>query len=403
MWPGGYHAPVQPRVAVTGAGILTRFGGLGETWAAALAGRDGAVELAGPAWEGSRLRRAAALGPAAAQGFHDPRFRRLDRTARFALAAAADAWSDAGASVVEVPPDRRAVLLGTSRGCVESVEKTLLDPEARRSPFDTLHTLPSSPASAVSIALDCRGASIGLTSACASAAQAIGLGARLIQAGSADLVVAGGSEACITPWYAAMAQRSGILSPDVCRPFDLRRNGTLLGEGAGLLILEPWERAVARGARIRGELLGFGMSSDARSLHAPGAEGEAMAAALLEALREGGVAPERIRWVKAHGTGTLKGDEAEARAILAALGGEVPVGSLKPVVGHTLGASAGIEGALVLAALEARQLPPTANLEQPDPALGLNFSGGGALDGPVVVNAAGFGGTNACLVLGPPP
>jgi 3-oxoacyl-(acyl-carrier-protein) synthase len=361
-------------------GLLSGVGTLRETWAAALEGRAaaGAAEPPEPA---------------------DVRLRRLDRAARFALAAAAEAWADAGNP--DAAPERRAVLLGASRGGFEAGEKL----RERRSPFDTIRTLPFSAAAAVSILLEARGPSIGLSSACASSAQAIGLGARLLQAGAVDVVLAGGAEACDTPGYRAMAERSGLLSPERCRPFDVRRSGTAIGEGAAFLVLERRERALARGARIRAELLGYGATSDADSLHAPAGDGAALAAAMREALREAGLAPEGVAWVKAHATGTKKGDEAEAKAIRLALGARadrVPVGSLKPVLGHALGASGALEAALVVAALQDRRRPPTANLERPDPALGLQVPrDAGPLDGAVLANSAGLGGANVCLAFGP--
>jgi 3-oxoacyl-(acyl-carrier-protein) synthase len=317
------------------------------------------------------------------------------------------------------------VLIGTARGCVETTERILrtlwgnpapastVGPDipsnlSRVSPFATSHSAPACPSSAVSIKLDCKGPTFGLTAACSSSAHAIGLAARLIQCGMADAAVAGGTEACVTPSYAAMVHRSGILTPEVCRPFDRRRNGTLLGEGAGILILEGWEHARARGARVRAELLGYGASNDAESLYAPAPGGDPLAAAMLQAMREASVGPGEIGYIKAHGTATVKGDLSEANAIRAVLGGaagRVPIGSLKPVLGHTIGASTAMEATLVIEALGTGWLPPTGNLKEPDPAIRLELLRGAPVRmgrGVAMVNSAGFGGTNACLIFGVP-
>lgn len=247
---------------------------------------------------------------------------------------------------------------------------------------------------------------MALSAACASSAHAMGLAARLLQTGMADLVLAGGCEAPLTASYLALLHRSGILSRERCRPFDRRRDGLVLGEGAGILVLERLEAARARGGRVRAEILGYGASCDAVSFHAPDPEGGPLADAMQQALREGALDPGDVGYVKAHGTATVKGDRAETLAIARALGGaasRTPTGSLKPLVGHTIGASTAIEAGLAVRALEEGLVPPTANLEDPDVPAPLRFIRGtpAPLEGrAALVNTAGFGGTNACLALG---
>ena len=234
---------MKPRIVITGTGLVSRFGEGAETWKAVLEGRDGSVSLKGSAWEHLPVRNGAAVDDSRVNRI-DRKDRRMDRVAHFSLSAASAAWEEAGPSVADSDPSRRAVVVGTSRGGAQTVEESIQTiyqdpPDASRlSPFATAHSMVYLPASVISQRLSFKGPSMSLTSACASASHAIGMGARLLQVGMSDVVMVGGADACLTPGFVSMCWRSKILTSSVCRPFDKRRDGVLLGEGAGLMILE---------------------------------------------------------------------------------------------------------------------------------------------------------------------
>ncbi len=414
----------RSRVVVTGMGLLTRWGGIDGTWPAVVEGRDGGVPLQGPEWTGFPVRSAAVIqGHEWAAGL-DSKERRLDRSVQFALVAAAEAMRGS-ALVVGSEAARCGVIVGTSRGCTSALEDVIrsyhgvaAEPRGRREghgasrgveaipPTASPRTMTSCAASAISIRYGMKGVNLGITATCASGAHAIGLATRIIQAGGADVMLAGGCEACVTPVYVAMAFRSGIASTTMCRPFDARRDGTLLGEGAGILVLEELDHAMRRGATILGEVVGYGASCDAQSLFAPSETGEGLAQAISESLRDAGVHPSEVSYLNAHGTATLRGDVAEARAINAALGEaaeHVPVSSVKPTTGHCVGAAGAIEAIVSILALRSGKVPPTGNFELTDPECRIYHvpPSGLQLKEPAVAlsTSAGFGGTNACLTL----
>jgi 3-oxoacyl-[acyl-carrier-protein] synthase II len=252
-------------------------------------------------------------------------------------------------------------------------------------------------------------------SACAAGAQAIGAAARMIRAGEADAVVTGGGEAALTPLsWAAFASLDALSETGISRPFDRRRDGFVMGEGAGVLVLEDGEAAEARGARILGELLGYGATADAHHITAPEPEGRGAAKAIQRALRDAGLLPENIDYVNAHGTSTPLNDRAETAALKAALGehaANVPISSTKSAIGHLLGAAGAVEAIATVLALQERVAPPTLGLEEPDEGLDLDYVPGEARElvargngdaGRLVAlsNAFGFGGHNAVLCLG---
>jgi 3-oxoacyl-[acyl-carrier-protein] synthase II len=256
-----------------------------------------------------------------------------------------------------------------------------------------------------------RGPSFGVVSACAAGAHSIGSAARMIQAGDADAVVTGGSEAALTPLArAAFAALDAVSDTGTSRPFDARRDGFVMGEGAGILVLEDEDRARERGARILGRIRGYGATSDAFHLTAPDNEGRGAAAAIVAALRDAGIEPADVDYVNAHGTSTPLNDRAETAAIKAALGERamtVPVSSTKSSIGHLLGAAGAVEAVATVLALRDRVAPPTLGLTEPDEELDLDYVPERArrLDVPDdrravgVSNAFGFGGHNAVLVL----
>jgi 3-oxoacyl-[acyl-carrier-protein] synthase II len=398
---------VTRRVVITGVGAVTPLGvgarTLHERWTAGACGVDG--------------------GEAACTEF-DPRdamtakeARRADRFTQLAVAACAEALADAGWDD-ELPYDSRRVgcVIGTGIGGMASLEAnhtTLLEQGPERvSPLAVPLMMGNAGAAVLSMRHGLRGPTYGVVSACAAGAHAIGDAARLVRAGDADAVVAGGSEATLTPLArAAFASLEAVSPTGVSRPFDARRDGFIMGEGAGVLVLEEAEAAAARGATVLGEVLGYGATSDAHHLTAPDPQGEGAAAAIDAALADAGLEPADVDYVNAHGTSTPLNDRAETNAIKAALGPrahEVAVSSTKSAIGHLLGAAGAVEAVATVLALRDRIAPPTLGYEQPDEGLDLDYVPDGARPlasrnghPPVALsNSFGFGGHNAVLCLG---
>ncbi len=342
--------------------------------------------------------------------------RRSDRFTQFALAAAGEALADAGWEG-EPPddPDRTACVIGTGIGGIGTLEHQhiILQNEGgeRISPLSIPLLMANAASGVVAMKYDLRGQSFGTVSACAAGAHAIGMAERLIRYGDADRVVTGGTEAAITPLATAAFGRMEALSPTgISRPFDRRRDGFVMGEGAGVLVLEEEQAAKARGARILGYLRGYASTSDAYHLTAPEPSGRGASKAIELALADAGVGPADVIYVNAHGTSTPLNDRAETSAIKTALGEEraaaVPVSSTKSAIGHLLGAAGAVEAIATLLALRDRLAPPTLNYEEPDEGLDLDYVPGEARtlpNGDVraigISNAFGFGGHNAVLCL----
>jgi 3-oxoacyl-[acyl-carrier-protein] synthase II len=342
--------------------------------------------------------------------------RRADRFAHFAMTAADEALAAAGWA--DEPPyaaERISCVLATGIGGLGSLEAQhdLLRDEGPRavSPLSVPLFMPNAGAGTLSMRYGLRGQSFSVASACAAGSHAIGVATRMIQYGDADAVLTGGGEATLTPLARASFVAAGALSPSgISRPFDLRRDGFVMGEGAGILLLEDAERAAARGATVLGEVLGYGSTSDAYHLTAPEPEGKHAAEAIRIALRDAGRTGEQLDYVNAHGTSTPLNDASETTAIKLALGEDVarttPVSSLKSSIGHLLGAAGAVEAIATLLALRERTLPPTLGLEQPDPELDLDFVPLTArgfepkAERPLALsNSFGFGGHNVVLCL----
>ncbi len=344
--------------------------------------------------------------------------RRADRFTQLALAAAAEAVEDAGWE--DGPPgdrDRAACLIATGIGGIDTLEQQHLilqqqGPD-RISPLSIPLLMANAASGVVSMKHGLRGQSFGTVSACSAGAHSIGMASRLIRYGDAETVVTGGSEAAITPLGTAAFKRMDALSKTgISRPFDRRRDGFVLGEGAGVLVLEEEEGARERGARILGRIAGYASTSDAYHLTAPEPGGRGAARAIELALADAGVEPADVAYVNAHGTSTPLNDRAETEAIKAALGASaqgVPVSSTKSAIGHLLGAAGAVEAIATLLALRDRIAPPTLGYEEPDEGLDLDYVPGKARplaagDGPVVgiSNAFGFGGHNVVLCIEAP-
>ena len=410
-------SPARSHVVVTGLGCVSPLGvDAPATWQAVIAGRSGVGRL--PEDFDARLpvRIAARVpGPVDAGDLPPKELRRLDRTILLALAAAREALADAGLGPEGVcDRDRVGVAIGSGIGGVDTLlenHRALLEAGPRRvSPFFVPMTLANMPAGMVAIRHGLRGPNLCHVTACASAAHALGESLRILQRGDADVMVAGGTEAALNPLVVAgfanmqaLSRRNG--EPErASRPFDRGRDGFVLAEGAALLVLEREAHARARGARIRGRLVGYGATADARHVAAPDPEGLGARRCMQIALADAGRAPADVDYVNAHATSTPAGDEMEAKALHAVFGAHVerlPVSSTKGATGHLLGAAGGLEALLCVLALETGTLPPTINLDDPDPECALDHVAGKAREARArlaLSNSFGFGGVNAALL-----
>ena len=382
------------RVAVTGLGTVNALAAnLPGTWAALLAGRSGIA----PFLPGRTAAAACAFDGA---GIDARRLGQLDRGAQLALAAAREAW--AASNPPPGDPARRAAVLGAIVGLDtldQGYKRLYGEGNPRLHPLTVPRVMPSGGASAVAAEFGLRGPSFAVASACASAAHAIAQAVLLIRAGLVDLVVTGGADAPLTPGNLRAWEALRVLSPDVCRPFSADRLGLVVGEAAGILILEEWESAEARGAPILAELAGIGMTGDAGDLTAPDPEGAA--AAMRAALGDAGVRPGEVGYVNAHGTGTRLNDCAEAAALNTVFAGQPPpTSSSKGALGHTLSAAGGIEAVITVTALREGMLPPTTGFERADPDCRLDPvpEARPAAIKAALSNSFAFGGLNCCLL-----
>ena len=405
----------RPRVAVTGMGVKTPAGtDLDTLWTTVTAGQGtaGTIER----WDASALpvQFACEVKDFDATPYFGPKeVRRQDRVTQLGFAAAADALADAGD--VGADPSRCAVIAATGVGGLESMElneSTFLARGASRvSPFFVTMMMPNATAGAISINFGWRGPNLCIATACAAGSMAIGEGMRLVRDGTADVVAAGGTEAPLTPLTVSAFARMTALSTRnddpsrASRPFDADRDGFVMAEGAAFLILETLERARARGARIYGEVLGYGRNADAYHITAPSPGGEGAAACMQLALDDAGLQTADIGHVNAHGTSTPLNDAGEAEAIRKVFGEHSPpVTSTKGVTGHMIAGAGAAEAAIALLTIGNGAIPPTANLERIGDEIGLDVVHGvprSFTPGPILSNSFGFGGHNATLILAP--
>jgi 3-oxoacyl-[acyl-carrier-protein] synthase II len=338
--------------------------------------------------------------------------RRVDRNAQLGFAAGIDAFRDAGETGAD--PARCAVVAGIGIGglsTLEEQEKLLLERGPTRvTPFLVPMMMPNATPAIVAMELGWTGPNVCVATACAAGTHAVGEGARLIRDDTADVVLAGGAEAVVVPIAIAAFARMGALSgrhddpAHASRPFDVDRDGFVIGEGAAFLVLERLDRALARGARIYGEVLGYGRNADAYHITAPSPGGSGATACMQLALDDAGLAPSQIGHVNAHGTSTPLNDASEAEAIVKVFDGSPPpVTSTKGVTGHLIAAAGAVEAIASILACRDGQAPPTANHERTDPEINIDVIAGSprSVQGPVLSNSFGFGGHNATLVVGP--
>ena len=416
----------RPRVAVTGMGTKSPAGlTVDELWDALLAGeaKAGPITLFDASAHGVQI--ACEVPDFDPVPYVGPKeVRRTDRASLLGLAAASDALADAiggttgaelgreAAAGLDVDPLRCGVVAGSGVGGLRTLEDQVLQygergPD-RVSPFLVPMMMANATAALVGIRHGLTGPNLAVSTACTTGAHAIGEAARMVRDGTAEVVVAGGTESCVSPVCMAAFTRMGALTknPDpavASRPFDDARDGFVMGEGAAFLVLETWERAVARGARIHGELLGYGLTCDAGHITAPAEDGSGARACVEMALADAGLQPGDIGHVNAHGTSTPLNDAAEAAALAKVFGpSALPVTSGKGVTGHLIGAAGSVEAVAALLAANRGVIPPTANHERTD--LPVDVVAGEprtVAPAPVLSTSFAFGGHNVALVLGP--
>jgi 3-oxoacyl-[acyl-carrier-protein] synthase II len=384
------------RVAVTGLGVVAKCGtGVDAFW-------DGLLREPEP---GARE----ILDFDASDLFGPKELRRVDRYTQFAVAAAEQALADAGE--VGTDPDRSGVLIGTGVGGLHTLEEQIVlrhEKGAKRvSPFLVPMMMSNAAAATVSMRFGWRGPCEATVTACAAGTHSIGNAARLISLGICDAVITGGSEAAITPTgVAGFSNMTALSNSGVSRPFDVDRDGFVIAEGAGVLVLEEWEHAVARGAHIWGEVMGAASTADAHHITAPSPGGAGAVRCMELAVADAGLAPAELGHINGHGTSTPVNDVAEAEAIIKVFGVDgPPVTSTKGVTGHALGAAGAIEAVAVLLSMKHGLIPPTFGLVNQDPEITIDVVRDAPRPwtaSPALSNSFGFGGHNGCLVLGPP-
>jgi 3-oxoacyl-[acyl-carrier-protein] synthase II len=412
------HYPGQRRVVVTGIGLVCGVGKTApEVWAGLLAGKSGMAEISAFDLTGHSVRFAAEVKDFDPLLFVDKKeSRKMGRFIHFALAASAEAMAHSGLVIDETNRDRFGVHIGSGIGGFDVIEREhsamLAGGPRKISPFFIPGSIVNLAAGHVSIKYNARGPNEATATACTSSAHSIGDAFRIIQRGDADAMIAGGTEAAITPMgvggFAAMKALSTRNDDPThaCRPWDKDRDGFVVGEGAGILILEELEFAKARGAKILGEVIGYGMSADAFHMTGMAPEGEGCFRAMMNALRVAGIAPDRIDYVNAHATSTPLGDAMESKAIenvfgQRALDHELLVSSTKSMTGHLLGGAGGLEAGITLMAMLEQTAPPTMNIEELDPQCRLNYVPNEPKKAKIdyaLSNSFGFGGTNGSLV-----
>ncbi len=404
----------QRRVVITGLGLVSPVGNtVGDAWDNLLAGRSGIATITKFDHSGLGVHFAGEV-----KGFNIEDYisakeaRHMDTFIHYGIAAGTQAFKDSGLEVTEANSERIGVLVGSGIGGLPMIEEThteYTNRGARRiSPFFVPGSIINMISGHLSINLNLKGPNVAAVTACTTGLHSIGLAARLIQYGDADVMIAGGAESTISPlgvggFAAARALSTRNDDPATAsRPWDKDRDGFVLGEGSGVMILEEYEHAKARGAKIYAELAGFGMSGDAYHMTAPNMDGPRRC--MVNALKDAGVNPDQVNYVNAHGTSTPLGDKNETDALKAALGDaakKVVVNSTKSMTGHLLGGAGGLESVFTVLALHHQKSPPTINIFNQDPECDLDYCANTARDLKIdvaVKNNFGFGGTNGTIV-----
>ncbi len=407
----------RERVFITGAGVLSPVGNnLEDSWKNLVAGVSGAGPITRFDASEYDTRFACEVKDFSFEGVLERKeAKRMDRFVQFAVVASHEAVKHSGIDLAATDLDRFGVIIGSGIGGMETFEeqhRNLLEKGHRRvSPFFIPMMISDMAAGQVSISFGLRGPNFATVSACASGAHAIGEALRLLRAGDADVFLAGGAEATITPMAVSGFGNMRALSTRnddplrASRPFDRTRDGFVVGEGAGIVVLETESHARRRGATLIAELVGYGASGDAFHMTSPCADGDGAARAMRRALQDGGLAPEQIGYINSHGTSTPTGDPIEVTAVKTVFGEHAKrlmMGSTKSMTGHLLGAAGGLEAIITALTLERGVVPPTVHLDEPDPACDLDFIPGEARSvrlEAALSNSFGFGGHNVTLAL----
>lgn len=405
------------RVVITGIGIHSPVGlGLDNNWQNIVAGNSGISSIDSFDTTGMPASIAGQIVDFDPENWMDRKScRKMDRFIQLGMAAGLDAMADSGLEITDENSHRVGVHIGAGIGGLTTIEaqtKTFFERGPRRiSPFYIPSSIINMISGNLSISLGARGPNLAIVTACATGTHSIGDAARLIEYGDADVMFAGGAESSITRTAMAGFGNAKTLStrnddPEAAsRPWDIGRDGFVMGEGAAVMVLEEYEHARKRGAQIYAELAGFGLSGDAYHMTSPVPDGEGAARCMENAMRNAGVNPQQIDYINAHGTSTPLGDVAETKAVKLAMGehaGTVAVSSTKSMTGHLLGAAGAIEAVYATLAITHQVAPPTINLDNPDPDCDLDYVPGAARDMEIDVtmsNSFGFGGTNGTLIM----
>ncbi|HVP12665.1 MAG TPA: beta-ketoacyl-ACP synthase II [Phycisphaerae bacterium] len=409
--------PSPPRIVVTGLGVVTALGcDVGTFWANILAGRNGITHVTQFDATGFSCRIGAEVRDFDPTRYMDPKeVRRNDRYTHFGFAAAKMAVADAGLTLPGAEGDRVGVIIGSGIGGMHTYEqqlKVLWERGPRKvSPFTIPSLISNMCSGLVAIEFGARGPNYGVVSACASSAHAIGEASNAMRRGEADVMLAGGSEAAITPFsYAGFCSMKAMSTRNeephkACRPFEKNRDGFIMGEGAGVLVLETLEHARARGASVYCELVGYGATCDAFHITQPDPDGHGLSLAMTRALASARLRPDQVDYLNAHGTSTPLGDKAETTVVKSVFGDyayNVPISSIKSTLGHMQGACGSIEVAACCLAIRDNVLPPTINYEYPDPECDLDYVPNVARHRRVDIaasNSFSFGGRNTAVVI----
>ena len=408
---------MKRRVVVTGLGLVTPLGtGVEKSWQALCAGKSGVAPITRFDTEEYAVKIAAEVKDFVASDFIDPKVaKHLELFAQYAVAAADMAIKDAGLEITESNSARIGTITGTGLGGLPTIEKyhsVLMEKGPRRiTPFFIPMVIPNMGAGQISIIFKTRGPNLSTSTACAAGTHAVGEAFRSIARGDGDVIITGGSESVICPLAVAGFNSMKALSkrndePEkASRPFDNDRDGFIIGEGGGILILEELEHAKARGAKIYAEMAGYGLSGDGYHMAAPPEDGEGGARAIESALFDSGLAKDEIDYINAHGTSTPLNDLCETRAIKSVFGEQarnIAISSTKSMTGHLLGGAGGIEAVFVALAIHHGIIPPTINLDTPSPECDLDYVPKQARKKTIraaISNSFGFGGTNAVIIM----
>jgi 3-oxoacyl-[acyl-carrier-protein] synthase II len=406
----------KQRIVVTGVGMITPLGiGVEASWNNLIAGKSGVRKITQFDASAFPTQIAGEVSGFIPEDYIEPKeIKKMDRFIHFSIAAASMAINDAGLKITDGNAERVGVIVGSGIGGLHAIEhyhSILLEKGPRKiTPFFIPMLVVNLAAGQISIKFGAKGPNSAPVTACATGSHAIGDAFKIIQRGDADIMIAGGTEAVITPlgiggFNAMKALSTRNSEPEkASRPFDAARDGFVMGEGAGILILERLESAIDRGAKVYAEIIGYGMSADAYHITAPSPGGEGAARCMQMALRDSGSSPSEVDYINAHGTSTKYGDEIETNAIKTVFGEhayKIAVSSTKSMTGHLLGAAGGVEAVVTILSIYNDLVPPTINLDNPDPECDLDYVPHQARTMTVnnaLTNSFGFGGTNACLL-----